>query len=225
MHSCQNLSIENRVEINKDEDWLFIGGDIAKTNISKSDFDLEPPFELYWQYDVDGGLSKNCLAVSDAILFVNTLNGEFFAIDVTSGKSLGRTSTIGKSSFSTPVILGNNVIIASSGDTKSKVFNYNLVTGMVKWEKKIGWVESSPFPMATMLFSAQWTVLFIILTVLRVDSTGLPDMLTRKKDMDHFIPVLQLQEILSLPVILIIICTHLILSPEKRCGVLKQVIQ
>ncbi len=146
LYSCQNLSIDERVEINEKEDWLFIGGDVERTNISKSKVNLEPPYKLYWQYDVDGGLSKNCLAVSDAILFVNTLNGEFFAIDITSGKSLGRTSTIGRSSFSTPLILGNNVIIASSGDSRSKVFNYNLVTGIVKWEKKIGWVESSPLP-------------------------------------------------------------------------------
>lgn len=146
IYSCQNLSIDNLVEINKDEDWLFIGGDIERTNVSKSKINLEPPYKLYWQYDVDGGLSRNCLAVSDAILFVNTLNGEFFAIDITSGKSLGRTSTIGKSSFSTPVVLGNSVIITSSGDEKSKVFNYNLITGLVKWEKKIGWIESSPVP-------------------------------------------------------------------------------
>lgn len=146
LNSCQNLSIDNKIEINREEDWLFIGGDIERTNISKSKINLEPPYKLYWQYDVDGGLSKNCLAVSDAVLFVNTLNGEFFAIDITSGKSLGRTSTIGKSSFSTPLILGNNVIIASSGDEKSKIFNYNLITGLTKWEKKIGWIESSPVP-------------------------------------------------------------------------------
>ncbi len=142
--SCASLSIDKSVEVNENEDWLFIGGNTAKTNISKSKDDIQPPFKLYWQYDVDGGLSKSCLSVSDAILFANTLNGEFYAIDVLSGKSLGRTSTLGKSSFSTPVISGNNIIVTSSGDNKSKIFNYSLISGLPKWEKKIGWIEASP---------------------------------------------------------------------------------
>ncbi len=142
--SCGTLTIDRAVEVNKDEDWLYIGGDLAKTNISKSKSILEPPFFLYWQYNMDGGLSKSCLSVSDAILFANTLNGEFYAIDILSGKSLGRASTSGKSSYSTPVVFGNNIIITSSGDWSSKIFSYNLITGLVKWEKKIGWIESSP---------------------------------------------------------------------------------
>ena len=142
--SCASLSIDKSVEVDDKEDWLFIGGDLAKTNISKSKVDLQPPFKLYWQYDVDGGLSKSCLSVSDAILFANTLNGELYAIDVLSGKGLGRTSTLGKSSFSTPVIHGNNIIVTSSGDERSKIFNYSLISGLPKWEKKIGWIEASP---------------------------------------------------------------------------------
>jgi len=144
LYSCASLSIDTSVEVDEKEDWLFIGGDLAKSNISKSKADLQPPFKLYWQYDVDGGLSKSCLSVSDAILFVNTLNGEFYAIDVLSGRGLGRTSTLGKSSFSTPVISGNNVIVTSSGDRNSKIFNYSLTSGLPKWEKKIGWIEASP---------------------------------------------------------------------------------
>ncbi|MBK8551842.1 MAG: PQQ-binding-like beta-propeller repeat protein [Ignavibacteria bacterium] len=142
--SCASLSIDKRVEVDEKEDWLFIGGDLAKTNVSKSTSILNPPFYLYWQYNMDGGLAKSCLSVSDAILFANTLNGEFYAIDIASGKSLGRASTSGKASFSTPVIFGNNIIITSSGDRKSNIFCYNLITGLVKWEKKIGWIESSP---------------------------------------------------------------------------------
>ena len=133
--SCFSLSIDKRVEVNEKEDWLFIGGDPAKTNISKSTSELDPPFTLYWDYNVDGGLSKSCLAVSDAILFVNTLNGEFYAIDVLSGKSLGRTSTSGKSSFSTPVVTGNNIIITSSGDRSSRIFCYNLIAGLRNGKK------------------------------------------------------------------------------------------
>ncbi|MEO8665039.1 MAG: PQQ-binding-like beta-propeller repeat protein [Ignavibacteria bacterium] len=145
-YSCFSLSIKKSVEVNTEEDWLYIGGDSAKTNISKSKNVLDPPFNLYWQFDADGGLGKNCMSVSDAILFVNTLNGESYAIDVVSGKSLGRTSTTGKASFSTPLINNNDIIITSSGDRDSRIFSYNLVNGLVRWQRNIGWVESSPVP-------------------------------------------------------------------------------
>ncbi len=143
-YSCFSLSIDKFIEVNTEEDWLYIGGDSAKTNISKSKSILEPPFKLYWQFDTDGGLGKNCLSVSDAVMFTSTLNGEFYAIDVVSGKSLGRTSTTGKASFSTPLIFKNNIILTSSGEKSSRIFSYNIVTGLAKWNRDIGWVESSP---------------------------------------------------------------------------------
>jgi eukaryotic-like serine/threonine-protein kinase len=142
--SCFPLSIDKLIEADDSEDWLYIGGDLAKSNISKSKSELNPPFNLYWQFDADGGLSKNCLSVSDAILFAATLNGESFAIDVLSGKSLGRVSTLGRSSYSTPLIYNNNIIITSSGDKNSGIFSYNLVRGAINWKKNIGSIETSP---------------------------------------------------------------------------------
>lgn len=142
--SCFSLSVDKLVEVNEEEDWLFIGGNLSKTNISKSKSSLTPPFSLLWEFDADGGLAKNCLSASDAILFANTLNGESYAIDISTGKSLGRTSTIGKASYSTPLIFNNNLIIASSGDNTCRIFSYSLVQGIEKWKKNIGSVESSP---------------------------------------------------------------------------------
>lgn len=142
--SCFPLKIDKLIDVDENEDWLYIGGDIEKTNISKSKNLLNPPFNLYWEFDADAGLSRNCLSVSDAILFANTLNGESYAIDIVSGKNLGRINTFGKSSFSTPLIYNNNVIITSSGNNSSRIFSYNLALGSIKWKRNIGWVESSP---------------------------------------------------------------------------------
>lgn len=143
-YSCFPLSIDKLVEVDENEDWLYIGGDPAKTNISKSDSNLVPPFGLSWIFDADGGMAKNSLSISDAILFANTLNGEFYAIDVTSGKSLGRTSTLGKSSYSTPLIFRNNVVITSTNEKQSKIFSYNLIRGTIQWQRNVSWMESSP---------------------------------------------------------------------------------
>ncbi|MBK9331631.1 MAG: PQQ-like beta-propeller repeat protein [Ignavibacteria bacterium] len=137
------MSIDKMVEVNPEEDWLMIWRKPQKTNISKSKSALTPPFNLYWEFDADG-LAKNCISVSDAIVFVNTLNGESFAIDIFSGKSLGRTSVLGDASYSTPVIDRNNIIIAASGDRSTRIFSYNLITGDEKWKRNVGSILSSP---------------------------------------------------------------------------------
>lgn len=151
-YSCFSLSINKRLDVNENEDWLMIGGNPEKTNISKSDKELVPPFKLQWQFDTDGGLSRNCLSVSDAVLFVNTLNGEFYSVDVSSGKSLGSFSVPGKSSFSTPLISGNNVIITSSGNNDSRILSYSLTRGEIDWKRNIGWVQSSPLLLNNNIF-------------------------------------------------------------------------
>lgn len=132
------------METKANEDWTFAGGNKERTNVSKSKSELAPPFRLYWEFDADGGLAKNCLSVSDAILFASTLNGDVFAIDITSGRSLGRISTFGRSSYSTPLIYNNSIILASSDERTNYVFRYNLVQGLIKWKKNAGPVESSP---------------------------------------------------------------------------------
>jgi len=144
IYSCASVQLNKGIEVNEDEDWLMIGGNPERTNVSNSPSKLDPPFNLFWQYDVDGGLSKNCLSASDAILFVSTLNGEFYSLDISSGKSLGRTSTLGKASFSTPLIFNNNIILTSSGSEQSRIFSYNVISGLQKWARNVKWVQSSP---------------------------------------------------------------------------------
>jgi outer membrane protein assembly factor BamB len=143
-YSCTTLKLEQRVNVNKDEDWLFSGGDPAKTNISRSTSVLNPPFQLFWDADVDGGLSNNCLSASDGILFVNTLNGEFFTINISTGKGLGRIAALGKASYSAPVIYNSNVILTASGSKDKSVMSYNMIKGEYNWERNINWIETSP---------------------------------------------------------------------------------
>lgn len=141
---CHSLSIDRAIEVNESEDWLMAGCNPEKTNVSKSGADITPPFDLMWSHDVDAGMSKNSLTVSDAVVFANTLNGELFALDVLSGKSLGRFSVTDESSFSAPLIFGNNVITTSAGEKGNSIFSYNLIRGEIRWERNVRWVESSP---------------------------------------------------------------------------------
>ncbi|MBK6875926.1 MAG: PQQ-like beta-propeller repeat protein [Ignavibacteria bacterium] len=127
LYSCSSLTVEKPVEINTEEDWLFIGGDPAKSNISKSEAVFKFPLNLYWEFDTDGGLSRNCLSAADAVLFVSTLKGECYGIDVTSGRSIGRLEMSSRASYSTPLIMGNSVVLISTGNIDGGDHQLNFI--------------------------------------------------------------------------------------------------
>ena len=142
--SCSTLIVEKPIEIDENEDWLFAGGVPENTNISKSDAVFSFPLNLYWEFDADAGFSKNCLSVADAVLFASTLKGECYAIDVSSGRSLGRIELGGAASYCVPAISGNNLILTSTGNRSARIVKASLVSGLIKWDRFVGFVESSP---------------------------------------------------------------------------------
>lgn len=144
LFSCSSVSIRENLQVNETNDWLTVGGSVAKTNISVSEYPLNPPFKPIWDFYADGGFAKNSISASDAILFASTLKGEMYAIDIPSGKSLGKVTTLGKASFCTPAILDNNVILTFDGDKKKSLTSYNIKTGQENWSRFIGMIKSSP---------------------------------------------------------------------------------
>ncbi|MFC2093334.1 PQQ-binding-like beta-propeller repeat protein [Bacteroidota bacterium] len=142
--ACSSIRIRENITVNKGEDWLYRGGDIENTNTSKSKAMLNPPFSILWDYDTEVGYPSNSLSVSDGILFSSNLKGEVFAIDVTTGKSIGRFSTPGKTSYSTPIIFNDNIIIAFSSSDLYSILSYNILQGEVIWIRQLGWIKSSP---------------------------------------------------------------------------------
>ncbi|MBK6875988.1 MAG: PQQ-binding-like beta-propeller repeat protein [Ignavibacteria bacterium] len=89
-------------------------------------------------------MSRNCLSAADAVLFVSTLKGECYGIDVTSGRSIGRLEMGSRASYSTPLILGNSVVLVSTGNIDGRIFKTSLQTGILKWSRFVGFVGSSP---------------------------------------------------------------------------------
>ncbi len=142
--SCSSIRIRENITVNTEEDWLFRGGDIENTNSSKSIATLSPPFAVLWDYDTEVGYPSNSLSISDGILFSSNLKGEVFAIDVTTGKSIGRFSTPGKTSYSTPIIYNDNIIVAFSSSDRYSILSYNILQGEIKWKRQLGWIMSSP---------------------------------------------------------------------------------
>jgi len=120
------------------------GGNLQKTNISNSKEILTPPFNLLWEYSLEAGISKNSISASDGVVFINTLNGELQALNITNGKSLGSYNKLGKAAFSTPLIYKNFIICTFSGDQKSSILCYDLKAGIEVWRKNLYNIEASP---------------------------------------------------------------------------------
>lgn len=142
--SCSSIAFKEKVEVNENEDWLIIGSDPAKTNISRSTYPLLPPYNLAWKHDADAGFSSNCLSASDGVLFSSTLRGEIFAINIENGKSLGRISNLGKGSFGAPAIYNGGMIVTFNGDKKNSIINYDVEKGSEIWSRDIGMSKTSP---------------------------------------------------------------------------------
>lgn len=144
LSSCSSIEIKEVIEINESEDWLTIGANTALTNTSKSGYSLDPPFKLYWDFDADAGFSSNCLSASDGVLFTSTLRGEIFAVNIETGKSLGRISNLGKGAFGTPAIYGKGIVVTFDGDKKNSIISYNIEEGTEIWSRDIGMSKTSP---------------------------------------------------------------------------------
>ena len=142
--ACSSIRIRENITVNKNEDWLYRGGDIENTNTSKSKATLNPPFAILWDYDTEVGYPSNSLSISDGILFSSNLKGEVFAIDVTTGKSIGRFSTPGKTSYSTPIIFNDNIIAAFSSSDRYSILSYDILQGEINWKRQLGWIKTSP---------------------------------------------------------------------------------
>ena len=142
--SCNTIRFNQALQINENEDWLMCGGNLQKTNISNSKDVLTPPFKLLWEYSLEAGISKNSISASDGAVFINTLNGELQALNITNGKSLGCFNKLGKASYSTPLIYKNYIICTFAGDKQSSILCYDLKAGNEMWRRNLHNIEASP---------------------------------------------------------------------------------
>lgn len=98
----------------------------------------------FWRYNADAGVGYSAISVADAVIFVNTLQGEMHSIDLTSGGKIGQINFLGKAANSTPLIDGNNVIVSFAGDSKYSLASYDLLKGEILWRVNLGYIETSP---------------------------------------------------------------------------------
>ena len=158
-YSCSSISLREGININEKEDWLQAGKDESKTNVSGSGSILNPPFTKLWNFNADAAFAKNTISVSDGVLFTSCLKGDVFAINISNGSVIGKTFTKSKSSFSTPLILKDIIILTFSDGIKNFIIGYDFNTGEYKWSKVTGEILSSPAAKNNDIFYA--TTIFV----------------------------------------------------------------
>jgi len=141
IYSCAGVNISQRIEPGPN-DWIMAGGGITQQNVA---YDIvNPPLYLKWTYDCDAGMGYVPMSAADAVVFVNTLQGEMHSIDVVTGGKIGHISFLGKDASTTPVIDGNNVIIAYAGDNNYSLASYDLIQSDITWRVNLGYIQASP---------------------------------------------------------------------------------
>lgn len=113
-------------------------------NISKSDFNINPPLKNAWDYNADAGFSRNCITISDGVVFASTLRGDVSAFDIRNGSKLGNFSVNGISAYSAPRITGKYIFFTGTGNGKNYLYNYSHQTSSLAWKRRISACESSP---------------------------------------------------------------------------------
>lgn len=143
IYGCTGISLHDKI-VNSEGDWLMAGGSAKHQNVSQ--FVLEPPLDLKWDYDVDAGVGYSAIAVSDAVVFVNSLAGDMLSFDITGGNKLGRLTFLGKDAATNPLVIDNDVILSFAGDKDYSLLSYNLETGLTNWRINLGYLQTSPVP-------------------------------------------------------------------------------
>ncbi len=133
--------MDQKIKLEKG-DWVMAGGSPEQQNISA--YTLAPPLDLMWDYNIEGGVGPNGIAVADAVVFINALQGELYTLDVTTGGKIGKLTFMGRDANTAPLVLGNSVILAYAGDKKSSLASYNMSYGELNWQRNYSDIQTSP---------------------------------------------------------------------------------
>jgi outer membrane protein assembly factor BamB len=138
---CSGITVDKVIKVSPD-DWVMSGGSPEQQHVSK--YTLAPPLNLMWDYNIEGGVGPNGIAATDAVVFVNALQGELFTFDVKTGGKIGNLKFLGKDVSTAPLVTGNDVIVTYAGDKKFSLVSYDLSIGKINWRRNYGDIQTSP---------------------------------------------------------------------------------
>ena len=135
---CVNLRLDDRLSID-DHDWYTEGGDEARRHSASTIID--PPLVEKWRYDLGAGVGLSGALVIDGVILVGTRKGHILALDLYSGKRIGRAR------FEAPIEGGmtfkNSLLYLPFIDKKRATIAYDIYKGDQVWRMEGSPVESS----------------------------------------------------------------------------------
>jgi eukaryotic-like serine/threonine-protein kinase len=136
---CSSTLKLSRTLVLNDKDRTTLGGSNLRKNYV--DTSLMLPFEKVWEYSGSAGISLNQPLIADSIIFIGFMNGELHAININTGKKIGRVSTDAPI-HGCPVLIKDKIFIPLAHNRYS-LKAYDFYEGTLSWKKEIEGIESS----------------------------------------------------------------------------------
>ena len=135
---CVNLRLKKDFTLDE-EDWYTEGGDSRRSHEVMAAID--PPLVEKWRYDIGAGTGLGGALVVDEVVLVGNRKGQVLALDLNSGKRLGRAR------FDSPIeggmSYGDDALFIPMIAKKKTIVAYDITTGEQRWRLNTTPIESS----------------------------------------------------------------------------------
>jgi eukaryotic-like serine/threonine-protein kinase len=146
---ASTLKVDRILHIQTD-DRITLGGSNKRTNFVNESIKL--PIQKVWTYQGAAGISPNQPLIADSIIFIGFLNGDFHAINLITGKRIGRLSA-DAAVDGCPVMTKDKLYIPIAHN-KFSLKAYDFDEGILLWKKEIDGIESSLILQNNILYAA-----------------------------------------------------------------------
>lgn len=146
--SCASLRLPRELKTSS-AGWAMYGRDAVHSSMTEM---TSTRLEQIWNHNVNAGFGNFSPIIKNGIVYVGTLKGEIYALDVVTGKEFA-SKTFNGAIFSGPAISDSIMVVCSSQSDKN-IFAYDIYSGSIIWSKQIADVESSPTILKSEIFVA-----------------------------------------------------------------------
>ncbi|MFQ5770294.1 MAG: PQQ-binding-like beta-propeller repeat protein [bacterium] len=138
--SCRSLTIKHSLEKQStNRNWILFGGEDRRINYRANT--VAPPLKNVWIYKSTSAISPT-LVVVNGVLYFATLDGRIEAVNIKTGKRIGRQKNEDNQEATCAFYKGNLIIASRYGHLT--LANYNLENGKYLWKVDAGDIASEP---------------------------------------------------------------------------------
>jgi len=140
---CYKFVLKPATPIPAAAEWRQFGGNPARSGNPHLRLDL--PLELAWTYEANAAIEPT-LVLADSVLYLGSMDGYIYALDLAKGKKLGRK----KVRMSATCAWQEHKLIVARRYGKETLFCHDLTTGKDRWVIDGGDIQSEP------LLAGEW---------------------------------------------------------------------